>query len=101
MSKKKKEKEYERINSSIERMNRGLLLLLGVCLAVLDREIHVSPNEKGDVLQILIGHSQFLSAMITLLLVAGVIFIHWIGEKNRELQYLNQLNQKYLEEQTK
>lgn len=94
-------KRTERINSSVERMNRGLLLLLGVCLVVLDREIHVSPNEKGDVLQILIGHSQFLSAMITLLLVAGVIFIHWIGLKNRELQYLNQLNQNYLEEQTK
>lgn len=89
------------INSSVERMSRGLLLLLGMCLFVIDREVHVSTNETGDMIQVLIGYSHILSMTITMLLVVATIFIHWIREKNKELLYLNQLNQKYMEEQAK
>lgn len=85
---------------SVECMSHWLLLCLSICLMILGREVHVSSKSHDTVLQILVGQSQILSAIIVMLLVVGTIFIHHIGEKKRELQYLNRLTQKYLEEQT-
>lgn len=92
-------KKSKQIRSSTEHMNRGLLLLLGICIITLEREVHISVSEQEDVIQVLVSQSQIFSALIAVFLVAGAIFIHRIGEKNRELLRLNRLNQEYLEEQ--
>ena len=95
------QRNIKHIHRNAEHINRGLLLFLAGCLTILGREYKVSANESEEVIQLLIGQSQILSGILAVFFVAGVILLHWIGTKNKQILYLNQSNQRYIEEQTR